>query len=450
MRFYLALWFAKILNFLIQIIDKNKGSNFSGAKALKIDPQMVSHFKGIDYAKILFITGTNGKSSTTHLINHLLAPYRLKIITNLEGANLLPGIATSLSKAANWRGYLDYDYMVFETDERYLPLIYEQLPAEHLLITNLQKDQVQRNGDPDFIVRKIKQIMNPKLNLYLNNEDPRSKAFEDQGASTFYYSVAKHEETFRKPDSFPSLSCPKCAHGIQYTYFNVDNIGDFHCDHCGFSSQENPDARITDINFKDKTFKKDGIRFPMPYDLPYMLYNYAGALLIMDKLFHEEITACVPVFDDFKNIAGRFEKIPYGQKTIKYMRIKQENPDTLQNTLNVIAQDPEPKAVCIGLYPVEDIVPYYTNTFYTYDCDFGPMVAANVEQFLCFSPVVAYDTANRLIYEGVPKEKLYIQPNGDFDEMLHHISEMKTDNIYLITCLASYDELNAQIQEKLQ
>ncbi len=450
MRFYLALWFAKILNFLIRIIDKNKGSNFSGEKALKIDPHMVSHFKGIDCSKVLFITGTNGKSSTTHLINHLLAPYNYKVVTNLEGANLLPGIATALIKGADWLGELTCDYMVFETDERYLPLIYAQLPAENLLITNLQKDQVQRNGDPDFILRKIKRIMNPRLNLYLNNEDPRSKAFEGMGAKTYYYSVTEHSETFNKPEFFPTLSCPKCSHGIRYCTFNVDNIGPFYCDHCGYSSQKHPDALITDIDFKEKTFKKDGVTFPMPYDLPYMLYNYAGALLVMDKLFHKQTSESVAVFEDFKNIAGRFEKIPYGDKIIKYMRIKQENPDTLQNTLNIIAQDSKRKAVCIGLYPVEDFTPYYTNTFYTFDCDFGPMVAANVEQFICFSPVVAYDAANRLIYEGVAEDKIHIQPDGNFDQLLHHISELETNNIYLITCLASFDELNAKIREKLQ
>ena len=68
MKFLLALWFGKAINFLINIIDKTRGSNFSGEKALLIDKQMVAHFKGIDPEKVLFITGTNGKSTTNNLI----------------------------------------------------------------------------------------------------------------------------------------------------------------------------------------------------------------------------------------------------------------------------------------------------------------------------------------------------------------------------------------------
>ena len=56
MKFLLALWFGKAINFLINIIDKTRGSNFSGEKALLIDKQMVAHFKGIDPKNVLCIT----------------------------------------------------------------------------------------------------------------------------------------------------------------------------------------------------------------------------------------------------------------------------------------------------------------------------------------------------------------------------------------------------------
>ena len=47
-KFYLALSFAKSVNKLISIVDKERGSNLSGEKALLIDPEMVAHFKNID------------------------------------------------------------------------------------------------------------------------------------------------------------------------------------------------------------------------------------------------------------------------------------------------------------------------------------------------------------------------------------------------------------------
>ena len=170
MKFYLALWFAKLINVIINIVDKSRGSNFSGEKAMRIDPQMVAHFKGIDYSKVLFITGTNGKSTTNNLVTHIFRSNGKRVVANLEGANLIYGVATALSKASSLTGRIKADYIIFETDERYLPLIHKQLPAENIMITNLQKDQVQRNGDPDFIYRKVFDGLPSGVRFFLNND----------------------------------------------------------------------------------------------------------------------------------------------------------------------------------------------------------------------------------------------------------------------------------------
>ncbi|MCG2729976.1 MAG: Mur ligase family protein, partial [Acetobacterium sp.] len=277
MKFYLALWFAKLMGIAIKLVSRGRGTNLPGEKALSIDPSFVKHFKNIDYSKVIFITGTNGKSSTTNLVTHILKENGKKIVSNLEGANLLSGIATILAKEASLTGKLKADYYIFETDERYLPLIYAQLPAENMLITNLQKDQVQRNGDPDFIIRKLKEVINPTMTLILNNEEPRSRFFEEIARRSIYYSVSRHDESFNKGGDYPTQACPKCHHDMSFDYYNVDSIGAFHCEYCGFASKTNPEYEVTDINFNEKTFKLKDVVFHMPYDLPFMFYNYAGA-----------------------------------------------------------------------------------------------------------------------------------------------------------------------------
>ena len=219
MRFIIALWFGKFINLLINIIDKTRGSNFSGEKALKIDPKMVAHFKGIDYEKVLFITGTNGKSTSNNLIHHILKANGKTVIANLEGANLLAGVATTLLKNSSLTGKVHADFYIFETDERFLPYIYAQLPAKNILITNLQKDQVQRNGDPDFIYRKLAPIMKQPIRLFLNNEEPRSKSFDMDHADVITYGVEKHGDSFIKKEGFPTMACPVCHHKIQFEFY---------------------------------------------------------------------------------------------------------------------------------------------------------------------------------------------------------------------------------------
>src|SRR5665647_3313337 len=113
MKFYFALWYAKILGWVINRVSKDRGTNLPGEKALKIDPSFVKNFKNLDYGKVIFITGTNGKSTTTNLIAHILKENGKKIISNIEGANLLGGIATILAKESTFTGKLKADYFVF-------------------------------------------------------------------------------------------------------------------------------------------------------------------------------------------------------------------------------------------------------------------------------------------------------------------------------------------------
>ncbi|MBI4857195.1 MAG: DUF1727 domain-containing protein [Acetobacterium woodii] len=446
MKFYLALWFAKLMGIAIKLVSRGRGTNLPGEKALSIDPSFVKHFKNIDYSKVVFITGTNGKSSTTNLVTHILKENGKKIVSNLEGANLLSGIATILAKEASLTGKLKADYYIFETDERYLPLIYAQLPAENMLITNLQKDQVQRNGDPDFIIRKLKEVINPKMTLILNNEEPRSRFFEEIARRSIYYSVSRHDESFTKGNDYPTQACPKCHHDMSFDYYNVDSIGAFHCEHCGFASKTNPEYEVTDINFSDRTFKLKGVVFHMPYDLPFMFYNYAGALAVCEEICGIVPVAAAKAFENFKNIGGRFEVLKYNNKTIKYMRIKQENPDTLQSALNIMASDSNEKMVALGLYVVNDFVPHYINTFYAFDCDFKPLIDSNVEKYLCFSEHVSYDTANRLIYEGVSKDDITIMDSDDIKEIFAEIDRAETDNIYLITWISTFEKMKKFIE----
>lgn len=448
MRFYIALWFAKLINVIINIVDKSRGSNLSGQKAMKIDPQMVAHFKGIDYSKVLFITGTNGKSTTNNLITHIFRSNGKKVVANLEGANLIYGIATALSKAATLTGKIKADYIIFETDERYLPLISEQLPAENILITNLQKDQVQRNGDPDFIYRKLFDGISQNVRLFINNDEPRTKSFESKSNKVITYGVERHRESFVKPDSFSTMACPVCRHKIVFDYYNNDGVGKFHCVNCGYASNASVDYLVENVDFENRKFSFRNTEFNMPYDTPYMCYNYAAALAVAQEFGGISPEDASKAFSTFKNVGGRYEILKYKGKTIKYMRIKQENPETLQTSINVMAADKEKKMVCLGLCPLIDFVPYYLNTFYAFDCDFSGLVKSNVEKYFCFTGATGHDVANRLIYEGVSEDQITVAQTENPEETFGEIEKAETDNIYLLTNLTIFEPMKKYIEKE--
>lgn len=442
-KFKSALMVAKGLNTLINTVAKGRGTGLPGEKALAIDPEMVAHFEGIDPEKVIFITGTNGKSTTTNLITHILRHNGKKVISNLEGANMLDGLATALSRASNMNGKVDADYFVFEVDERFMPIIYKQLPAKNMLIMNLMKDQVQRNGDPQFIVDKLHSVMHPDIRLFLNNHEPRSKGFERFTENAVFFDAEESNESFNKDESYPTQPCPVCNHKLEFDYYNTDSVGPFHCTHCGFSSCPKATYTVTDIDYDNKSFKYNGKEGTMNYVAPFMTYNYAGAIAVAKEfagLTDEEILDALP---SFENVGGRIESFDYKGKTVNYLRIKQENPDTLQNTLNLIAQDPNPKKLLLGLYPITDFVPHYVNSFYMYDCDWTKIKDSNVESFYCFSPAVCYDTARVLLDNGVDRDKITVEDTEDLDRLFEQIENAETDNLYLITVLDKYNEMKA-------
>ena len=433
MRFLITLWITKLVALAVNLIDKKRGSNYAGKIAVKLMPNFVAKFKNIDYNKVYFISGTNGKSTTTNLLAHTLTAAGKRVACNTEGANMMGGVATTLIKNASLFGKFNKEFLILEIDERSFPGIVKLLPGRNLGLTNLQKDQVQRNGDPDFILRKFKNAIDSGMTLFLNNEEPRSRSLEDHAGNTVYFSVLPNSKTRTDTDSYTvTLPCPKCFHPIAYEDYNLANIGRFHCTKCTYATKADADVTISAIDFEQNSFVCDGKTWNVPYTTPFYIYNFAMCIAIGRRigLTDEQLQRG---FADFENPAAHMDIIHFHGKEIHYLRGKQENPEALQSQLDMIAEDKRQKAVYVGMYQITDFFPYYGGTFYLFDCDIESVVKSNVSHYVGFSATVANDIASRMILAGADPECVTVFDTNDVPTIFSTLDEMDVEVVYILT-----------------
>ena len=445
MRFILTLWVSKLLAIAVNLVDKKRGTNYAGKIAIRLMPNFVARFKGIDYNKVFFISGTNGKSTTTNLLYHTLRSAGKTVACNNGGANMMGGVATTLIKNSSLFGKLNKEYLVLEIDERSFPGIHKVLPGLHLGLTNLQKDQVQRNGDPDFILRKFRGAISEDMTLYLNNEEPRSHSLEYLVKSVWYFSVAPNARTYTADDFYTvTLPCPKCGHPIAYERYNLANIGTFHCTVCDYRSKTEPQLYIDSVDFENNCFTTGSTQWNVPYNNPFYIYNFAMCIAICRNigLTDAEIQKG---FASFSNPAIHAFIFQSFGKEICYLQGKQENPEALQSQLDIIAADPREKAVYVGMYEITDFDPYYSGSFYFFDCDFAPIVKSNVSEFVAFSKTIACDLAQRMILAGA--ENVAIRDTNNLSEIFDTLPELKAEVVYILTNTKHVPEIKAYLSQ---
>ena len=203
LRFYITLIIAKITHKAIKILGKTSGTSFVGMLSLKLCPDFLKFCRKYIKNSVITVTGTNGKSTTSGLIAHILDIAHQKVIHNLEGANMLTGVANVF--ALDIMPFKRYDYAVIESDEAYLTKLYDYMKSDYLVVTNLFRDQLDRYGELDTTAGFIKNAIskNPNLKLILNADDPIVSTFKGSNY-TVYYGFENVEYETDKTSNAPS------------------------------------------------------------------------------------------------------------------------------------------------------------------------------------------------------------------------------------------------------
>src|SRR5699024_4139351 len=170
MKRSLAIATAKSIKRMSQLSGKG-GSNLPGEFARRIDKNILKKIRE-NVEEVLFITGTNGKTTTSTLLGHILGQ-KHKIIWNQEGSNLITGITTAFIDQQPVLGKRKIDYAVIEIDEGSIPQVLNEITPDYLLALNLFPDQIDRYGSPAELSARLKKSLSHKnIHFILNANDP--------------------------------------------------------------------------------------------------------------------------------------------------------------------------------------------------------------------------------------------------------------------------------------
>lgn len=312
----------KALSFAIQKLNMGNGSTWPGHIALNLDTDFIKKMTSKSQTKIVFIVGTNGKTTTTALIRSMAEKDGKKVIQNISGANLLNGIASTLLLNATPTGKINADIALFEIDENIFPLICKELTPDVVVMLNLFRDQLDRYGEVTTIANKWKKALYElpdKTKIILNADDPLIAYLGvDENKDISYFGlVGKENKNTTLEHAVDSIYCPRCNTRLTYHQVFYSHLGEWECPKCEL---KRPSLDLNHAEF-------------YPLEGMYNKSNIHAALLTAKELGYSD-KAISDALHSFKPAFGRQEEIILGKKKIKIILVK--NPTGFNETLKTV------------------------------------------------------------------------------------------------------------------
>ena len=195
---------------------------YFGKLAFDWNPEIFKYFK--ISCPIIAVTATNGKTMTNNAIGYVLKKAGYNVISNIEGNNMETGILSTLIKNSSLTGKKKADFLVFEVDESYIPVVFKDLKLDTLVILNFFRDQLDRNGEVESLILRINEFLKTYTgNLVLNNDDPnvsRLGKANPENSNVYYFSVDEYEfATKTLKEAGEGKFCPFCKSRLEYEYY---------------------------------------------------------------------------------------------------------------------------------------------------------------------------------------------------------------------------------------
>ena len=210
------------------------GRALPGKIAMKIDGDIIGELaRG---HKTIVITGTNGKTTTTHIVQQAVINTYGTAAYDPTSTNLEQGISTTLCLDSTIGGKRRSDWAVIESDEGATKFVLPAMRPQVLVVTNLYRDQVDRYTSwttaRDYIIQAAKS--SPETVLVLNADCQVTASIADAVPNEvvwFGVECPVYDEGVGDFDDV--VECVQCGARMQFGARTFAHLGDYTCPGCG-------------------------------------------------------------------------------------------------------------------------------------------------------------------------------------------------------------------------
>lgn len=425
-----------------------QGTSIGGRVALKISPNILTWFSSKVKNDIIFVTGTNGKTSTNNMIYSIIHEAGYTCACNNIGANMEVGLISAfIDRSSVLKPSLDFACM--EVDEASLPKAAASTKPDIIVFTNIFPDQSDRYVEIDALLNKIKDGLevSPNTTLLINADDPFLVSIGNLLPNPKqYYGVEKWFDNISEDTLADAVLCKKCGSILSYDCRYYGQLGRYSCSKCGFHRpvpdfsaviENEDDVQLFKIIDKDK---KSIIAVKTDVSDRYTVYNMAAAASC-GLLIGIRPETIIKGLQKYKPQAGRMEEF-YIQKPILLNLAK--NPVGFNESMKTVSKDERTKTVAIG---VNDLPQDGRDVSWLWDTDFEILkkIDGTVTSYILFGRR-RYDAALRLKYAGIDTTKLIISET--LEDVVSNVVETESEIGYIISNYSTTFDIRKILEER--
>lgn len=420
----LSIFSSKITAFLAKHLVKG-GSNFPGKIALKIDKSILKTVsRGY---KVILVTGTNGKTTTTSMIYNILKENGFNVITNNTGANLYPGIVACFISNFSFFKRKENAYAVIEVDEANVKFITEHLTPEIITVTNLFRDQLDRYGEVYTTLVKILEgvVKVPESKLVLNGDESLLGKLDVKNPCIYYGFNTPIKEDNSLDLNADAKFCKFCKAPYSYNFVTYNHLGDFYCPECGYKRADlayavneiyelTPNSSSVRINDTDVLISQSGA---------YNIYNGLCAYAIAKELGINDSVITASLQNQSSSF-GRQEQIKIEDKDVQIILVK--NPAGYNQALDTLSLNKDDFS---ALFMLNDNYADGRDVSWIWDVDFEKISSLNMHDIFV-SGIRMYDMAVRLKVAGLDTDRFILEE--DYEKLTEKLKASSSKKIYIL------------------